>query len=133
MAHEQAFLEIPQHQSLRSQMPLNLCTDLIIHGNFLPNSLYQDILKPSSPDQILLESNISSLDSLINKSSMLGPILEPVPDPKPNLNESDNPFASDSNEEELIICDLPSTSSQNFVPSTSEPQTIDIPFPPTHL
>ena len=63
---------------------------------------------------------------------MLGPILEPVPDPKPNLNESDNLFASDSDEEGLIICDQPSTSSQTFVLSTSEPQ-IGIPSPPTHL
>jgi len=114
-------------------MPLNLCTDLIIHSEFLPSSSYQDILEPSSPDQTLLMSSIYSLDSFFNKSYVLGPILEPVSDPKPTLNKSDNPFASDSDEEELIICDQPSTSSQTFEPSISEPQTIDIPSPPTHL
>ena len=154
MAPEKAIPKSPQHQSPNSQIPTNTCTDIIIHSDFKPSSPLQDILESSSPDQTIIDSSICSsedlsfnvqsinaaqplqetVDSLINKSSMLGHILEPVLDPKPILDESDNMDLSGSDEEEHINIfdksetnlDQPSTSSQTIIPTPFESQTTNI-------
>jgi len=132
IAYDKVTSESPQQQEPNLQMASNTCSYLIIHPDFQPFHLNAS------------HSNISfgiALRNLANQKSSAYEnhhffsedstlLVQPL-----NVAASSEAIMieSDYDEEDLIMCDQPSTSSQNFEPSTSEPQTIDIPYPPTHL
>jgi len=51
MIPEKVTSESPQQQTPNLQKPINICTDLIVHDDFLPSTSHQYILEPYFPNQ----------------------------------------------------------------------------------